>query len=204
MNIGLFKNIIFDLGGVIINLSEGNTLDAFDKLQGNDYADHQLILNSPTFKLFEKGLIGEDQFRAELRTIFHLNASDQQIDDAMNAMLLDIPQDRLALLQKIGTAHQLFLLSNTNSIHMKCFNQILFKTSGRQSMDYYFERAYYSHLVHMRKPDPEIFELVLNENHLNPSETLFLDDNPANLAGATAVGIKTFHIENPSQLFELF
>ncbi len=205
MDITSFKNIIFDLGGVIINLDEKNTMDAFARLNAQDQSDiKKSILEFDAFKRFEKGQISADEFREEVRVTFRLNATDQQMDDALNAMLLDIPGERLSLLDKLRPSYRLFLLSNTNSIHMKRFNEILQGVSGKQSIDEYFERAYYSHLVHMRKPDHEIFQLILDQNELIAGDTLFLDDNRSNLNGAKSLGIGTFHVESPAQLFDLF
>jgi FMN phosphatase YigB (HAD superfamily) len=107
-------------------------------------------------------------------------------------------------LKSLKARYRTFLLSNTNGIHVKCFSESLSKTHGIDSLDSLFERVYYSHQMRMRKPDPEIYEFVLRENNLAASETLFLDDNEKNIAGARAVGIETFLVRDPNQLFNLF
>lgn len=199
-----FKNIIFDLGGVIINLDEKRTIRAFAQLSSLPEATiEKSILQFEAYQLFEKGLIPDDQFRNALREEFKLEAADDEIDRCMNAMLLDIPLERIELLQSLTDFSKL-LLSNTNAIHFSCFNQIVYKLTGRKTIDPYFDRTYYSHKIHMRKPDRGIFELIIAENNLIPEETLFLDDNQINLEGAKSLGIKTFQVTNPSQLFELF
>lgn len=200
-----FQNIIFDLGGVIINLDESKTVDAFAQCSHLSKAFIQeQILKFESYYDFEKGLIIEAEFRQALRENFGVLASDGEIDGCMNAMLLDIPKTRIELLESLRSSHQLFLLSNTNEIHWRRFNAILKETTGESSIDVYFQKAYYSHQVNLRKPDPKIFQLVLEENNLNASETLFLDDNLDNLAGAQSLGISTVHIKNPAQLFDLF
>lgn len=200
-----FKNIIFDLGGVIINLDETKTVEKFAHVSPHPLSSiQQGILNFESYKQFEKGLITADVFREALRNEFEIKASDDEIDDCMNAMLLDIPIERIRLLESLKNSSRLFLLSNTNQIHYTCFNKILKETTGDDQLDVYFEKAYYSHKVNMRKPDLEIFEMVLSENNLDPAETLFLDDNLSNLEGARPTGMNTFHVKNPDQLFELF
>lgn len=199
-----FKNIIFDLGGVIINLEEQRTITAFAQLSSLPKAAiEKSILQFKEFHLFEKGLISADQFRNALRDEFQIEASDFEIDQCMNAMLLDIPVERIKLIKSLGQL-TLFLLSNTNQIHYTRFNQIYTATTGEECLNDCFKKAYYSHLVKMRKPDKEIYEMVLRENELRAAETLFLDDNLTNLQGAQSVGISTFQIKHPSQLFELF
>jgi putative hydrolase of the HAD superfamily len=119
-------------------------------------------------------------------------------------MLLDIPQERLNLLRQLRPSHRLFLLSNTNQIHLNCFNKIVEEAAGTPGLEPFFDATYYSHQLKMRKPDREIYEHVLQEQQLQPHETLFLDDNLTNLAGAEAVGIRTFHVQHPDLIFSLF
>lgn len=204
LNIQSVKNIIFDLGGVIINLSVPSTVLAFAKASGKAVDEVAALVNSPGFINYEKGLISDEAFRQHVREELNWQASDNEIDESWNAMLLDIPLERLQLLERLKKSYRIFLLSNTNEIHLRKFNQILDSTSGQKEMDGYFHKAYYSHRMKMRKPDVEIFEFVVNENELNPEETLFLDDNLSNLKGAEMAGIKTFHVQTPELIFSLF
>jgi len=199
-----FDNIIFDLGGVIINLSVPATFAAFAKASGKSLEEVSAQANAQAFFDYEKGLISDEQFREQVKSIFNWNTSDEVFDQCWNAMLLDIPLERLQLLERLKKEYRIFLLSNTNEIHLKKFNHILYESTGRDSMDHYFHKAYYSHRMKMRKPDTEIFEFVLNENKLNPTETLFLDDNVSNLEGAAQTGIQTFHVKSPDLIFSLF
>ena len=199
-----FKNIIFDLGGVIINLDEKRTIRAFAQLSSLPKTTiEKRILQFEAYHQFEKGLISDDQFRNALRNEYKIVATDDEIDRCMNAMLLDIPKQRIELIKSLNQ-HNIFLLSNTNQIHYTRFNQIFSETTGERSLDAYFTKAYYSHLVLGRKPDAKIYASRLKENELLAKDTLFLDDNLTNLEGAQSVGISTFHIKHPSQLFQLF
>lgn len=199
------ENIIFDLGGVIINLSTQTTANEFAKL-GNIPPEvvHDRMIQSREFHDFEKGLISDASFRDHVREMLGINASDVDIDKCWNAMLMDVPIARIRLLERLKSKYRIFLLSNTNEIHLKCFADIVSRVTGNVPLDSYFEKAYYSHRMKMRKPDAEIYDAVLMENKLDPSVTIFLDDNLANLKGAEQCGISTFHVQHPDLLFTLF
>jgi FMN phosphatase YigB (HAD superfamily) len=199
------ENIIFDLGGVIINLSTQTTALEFAKLGGIPQEEvHQRMIQSQEFHDYEKGLLSDASFRDHVRETLGSDAPDNEIDRCWNAMLLDIPIARIRLLERLKDKYRIFLLSNTNEIHLQCFTGIVRQVTGKASLDSYFEKAYYSHRMKMRKPDAEIYELVLTDNKLNPSQTIFLDDNLANLKGAEQCGIATFHVQHPDLLFTLF
>jgi epoxide hydrolase-like predicted phosphatase len=196
------RNLIFDLGGVILNLSVPYTLNQLASLTGLSLEKIMESYSSrEEFLQYEKGLITEPAFRSALRKIYSFEGTDDAIDKCWNAMLLDIPPSRIAQLRTLKTRYRTFLLSNTNAIHVKCFSERLSKDHGLASLDDLFEKVYYSHLLNMRKPDPEIYRHVLKENNLNPSETLFLDDSAKNIEGAKSVGIETMLVTSADQLF---
>jgi glucose-1-phosphatase len=199
------KNIIFDLGGVIINLSVEKTHQAFASLSGLPIDEiKRRVHHSAFFHEYEKGLIHDAAFREHLRESLNINVGDTALDLAWNAMLLDIPVERIRLLEQLKPKFNLFLLSNTNNIHLQCFNNQVKELTGFSAIDIYFHQAYYSHLVKMSKPDVEIYEHVLLSNNLVARETIFLDDNKDNLLGANKAGIQTFHVQHPDQIFSLF
>lgn len=200
------KNIIFDLGGVILDLSVDHTLQSFSDLSGLKKNEVEKIFHSTReFLLYEKGAITDAEFRDVVRQVYKINAPDSALDNSWNAMLRGMPPDKLALLDKLKTKYNVLLLSNTNNIHLTYINNIMMPAVSRdRALDDYFHRAYYSHLMSMRKPDAEIFERVLNENNLKASQTLFLDDNASNVAGAVSVGIQTVHVTSPNLMLEYF
>jgi FMN phosphatase YigB (HAD superfamily) len=199
------KNIIFDLGGVIINLSVEKTHQAFASLSGLPMEEiKSRVHHSAFFHQYEKGLISDSDFREQLRESLNIKVGDTELDHAWNAMLLDIPIERIQLLEKLKPRFNLFLLSNTNNIHLQCFNSQVKQLTGFSAIDVYFHQTYYSHLVKMSKPDVEIYEHVLLSNNLVARETIFLDDNKDNLEGANNAGIRTFHVQQPDQIFSLF
>jgi len=199
------KNIIFDLGGVIINLSVEKTHQAFAELSGKSVEEIKSIVHHGMFfHAYEKGLITDADFRSHLRESLNLQVSDAQLDAAWNAMLLDIPMERIELLIRLKQKFAIYLLSNTNNIHLQCFNGIVNDLTGHPAIDHYFHRAYYSHLLKLSKPDVAIYKHVLSQNNLIAESTIFLDDNKDNLAGANKVGIQTFHVQHPDLIFSLF
>ncbi len=197
------QNLIFDLGGVIINLSHQKAYKAFSalsKLSEEEIA--QLAKNNPEFLLYEMGTITDAEFRNFIRESMNIQASDSEIDFAWNAMLLDIPIDRLRILLHLRQRYTVILLSNTNEIHKQAFTNILLNTTEGHLFDTYFHAEYYSHQLGMRKPDEAIYEFVLKQHNLQAKQTIFFDDTVVNLEGAARVGIQTFHVINADELFK--
>ncbi len=184
------KNIIFDLGGVIINLDVPRTIAAFNKLSNSHFeAIYTQLKQTPLFDLFDKGLISEDDFFDQLKVSIKTNADIPTLKEAWNAMLLDFPGHRLELLKQLKPHYRLFLLSNTNETHIAVFEKELQKQHGYSNIEPFFEKVYYSCRMKMRKPDEEIFNSVLTENNLVASETVFIDDTLHHIEGAKKTGI---------------
>lgn len=199
------KNIIFDFGGVVLNIDYKLTENAFAKLGLKDFDKiYFQAKQKELFDVFEKGLISPADFRREIKKFIDGNVFDFQIDAAWNSMLLDLPEERVRLLDKLKKKYRLFLLSNTNEIHFTAFTAYMRKKFNREIFSDVFEKTYFSNKVNMRKPDAEIFELVLRENKLNKEETLFIDDVIQNIEGANKVGLKTIHVEKEKTILDLF
>lgn len=200
-----FQNIIFDLGGVIINIDYQQTIDAFKQLSraGATIAFNQQQ-QSALFDDLETGRISNEAFREKVREHYQLHATDAEIDAAWNAMLLDIPAERIELLRKLRKNHRLYLLSNTNAIHLTAFNQIVQESHGLPALDELFDKCYYSHLVDDRKPNPAIFERILQENNLKREETLFVDDSIQHIESAQKIGLQTLHLAPPLTINQAF
>jgi len=200
------KTIIFDLGGVIIDLDVNRTINEFSALSGFSLEKvKNLYTTKPVFHNYEKGLVTDESFREEIRGLFQSKGvEDDRIDDAWNAMLLGIPKSKLQLLQRLKEHYQVMILSNTNSIHVKQMEQMILKVSDFSSFDHFVHKVYYSHILRMRKPDAEIYQYVLEDYNLCAEETIFLDDNVDNVKGAEQVGIRVKHITDSNQIFDLF
>jgi putative hydrolase of the HAD superfamily len=204
------KNLVFDLGGVILDLSVPDTLRSFAQVSGIDLPQVQkLFTESEGFLQYEKGEIGDDEFRDFVRKLYAIDASDAELDRCWNAMLLGIPVQKLDLLLQLKEKYSVYLLSNTNTIHLDYIEQKILPATGNghagsSSLAPYFHRDYYSHRMGKRKPDAEIFEQVLEENNLLPENTLFLDDNRANIAAAAALKIQTLFVNSPDIILPYF
>jgi putative hydrolase of the HAD superfamily len=191
-----YEAIIFDLGGVIINLDYKKTEEEFKKLFGTDFSEMYSKQNqTEVFNKLETGDISEKQFVEVMQKSSSKKISHQEIITAWNAMLLDIPKERIELLNNIGKEKRIFLLSNTNEIHKRAFDKIVLEAHQMEGLEPLFEKAYFSHLVGMRKPNREIFDFVIQENNLNPQKTLFIDDSPQHIEGAIKTGLNAYHLE---------
>jgi putative hydrolase of the HAD superfamily len=197
------KNIIFDLGGVLMNIDFKKTEKAFADLGFTDFKQYMTQFHiTPFFEEYETGKINEAAFIKGIQQIAGKPLTDQQIIHAWNALLLDFPPERIALLEKLRQRYRLFLLSNTNALHYESFQQTLKNVTGKKLEDI-FEKTYFSHTVQLRKPDAAIYQLVLDENNLNPGETLFIDDTASNFSGAEEIGIQTFHLKAPMTILDM-
>ncbi len=200
------KAIIFDLGAVLLNLDFQKTLSGFEALT-NRKLSKEIFFEVDFFLEFEKGNISSAEFRNGIRKWLSTQATDFQIDTAWNALLLDFPLERIALLKKLGKTNRIFLLSNTNEIHKLAFDEIYEQTVRpfyAQSFDSLFEKAYYSHELRDRKPNASIYQKVLEMNGLEVSNTIFIDDNRENILGARSIGIESVHLEAPLTILDIF
>jgi putative hydrolase of the HAD superfamily len=198
-----YRNIVFDLGGVILNLDLQRTSDAFRKLGFADFDNvYGQLKQSDVFDRFDKGHISENDFRRALAEHLPETVTAAEIDSAWNAMLLDLPAERIRFLETINKTHRIFLLSNTNEIHVRAFEAYLQQAFGFSNFNHIFEKAYYSCRIGLRKPDREIFDFVLAENNLQPAETLFIDDSPQHVEGARKAGITGFWIRDGKSITE--
>lgn len=199
------KNIIFDFGGVILNIDYTLTEKAFAKLGLTDFGKiYSQAMQNDLFNGLEKGQITPTQFRAEIRRVIGSDKPDEQIDEAWNAMLLDLPEERVNLLDALKNKYRIFLLSNTNKIHYDSFSGYMKNKFKRDVFSDVFEKTYLSHEIKMRKPDAEIFEYVLSENKLKREETLFIDDSIQHIEGANKLGIATRFLKKGESITSLF
>jgi glucose-1-phosphatase len=200
------KNIIFDYGNVIFNIDFTRVQQAWKRLgisNADDFYGHRQ--QDQVFNLLERGEISDAAFRDKIRELAHKpDLTDQQIDDAWNAIFIGIPAGNHELLLKVKAKYRTFLLSNINSIHYDYVHRYLKSEFGLDNNNGFFEKVYYSHLMGKRKPDAAIFEQVLHENNLNPAETLFIDDSPQHLATAKQLGMQTFLMTAPDTIQQFF
>ena len=197
------KAIIFDLGGVILNISYQNTIDSFKKLGITNTDDfYSKKTQSHIFNLIETGKITAEQFLNNLQELTD-NATIPEVKDAWNSMLLDFPENRLELLNTLKNEYKLILLSNTNSIHINAISNNLGKTQWKSFCNL-FDKMYLSHEIGVRKPNIEAFQFILKQQKLNPNEVLFIDDSPQHIESAKKLGIICCHLKEGEDITTLF
>jgi len=195
----MIKNIIFDLGDIFINLDHSKSKFELLNLGVEKFSDEMMVCNEN----YEKGLISTANFLNYYKGIFSKPSKDQLMD-AWNSILLDFPKYRLSFIENIPKNYRLFLLSNTNELHIEYFKM-------QVGYDFYnrfincFEKVYYSYLINLRKPEKEPFELIIKENNLNVSETLFVDDSLINIESANKIGLETWYLKTETEdVIDLF
>jgi HAD superfamily hydrolase (TIGR01509 family) len=187
--------VIFDLGGVILDIDYVATVRAFEELFGSEgRLSYSQQRQSSIFDELETGRVSPDAFYATLARELGRPLDPAAIDLAWNAMLGEIHPPRIDFIRKLGRSKRLFLLSNTNIIHKTAVADALQRPMGGVPFDSLFEAAYYSHEIGLRKPDVEVFRFVLDRHGLKPQTTLFIDDSLANIEGAKKTGLQVHHL----------
>ncbi|MEZ0487670.1 HAD family hydrolase [Fibrella aquatica] len=202
------KNIIFDLGDVIIPIDLRAPLRNFAQLANRSEAEMESLWKQHgLWQQYETGLVDDEAFRAAVRSLVRSESdepdrwADEIIDTAWNSVLLDLPVERIERIKLLSGKYRLFLLSNTNPIHIREVNNRLAEL-GQPALESLFEQVFYSHIVRMLKPNPDIYGYVLSEAGLDPAETVFLDDNLLNIQAAAALGIRAVHVVPPKTILD--
>jgi len=198
-----FKNIttiIFDFGGVLINLDINQCILNFKQLGLNNFEQHlNMFAQSGIFMQLEKGQISAKDFRNEIRKMSPNDLTDAQIDYAWCSFLLEVPAEKLKMLLELRKKFRVILLSNTNSIHFPNSEKEIFNLHGRKLSDY-FDKCYLSYEMKMAKPNPEIFENILSTENVEANKCLFLDDGLENTQEAQKLGIQTYLVNEQEDL----
>ena len=189
------KSIIFDLGGVIIQLDQPRTDQALAQLSGISPEGFRALAaeKQSFFQAFERGEVEEEAFLPELQQLLKTSASIDTLQEAWNAMLLELPAQNQQTLRELGTQYRLFMLSNTNEIHIAEVHKRLKAVGGMEDFSPLFEEVFYSQRIGARKPEERAFRLILEKHGLSAAETLFVDDNQENIKGAARLGLQTWH-----------
>jgi putative hydrolase of the HAD superfamily len=192
INLSEIKNIIFDFGGVIININPKLTINALKELgiYNAERAFANIKVSSILYDL-EIGKLSKNEFLHYIKNLSKKDITFNQIIDAWNKMILDIPKERIDLLTEVKKYYNIYLLSNTNTIHYNYFNPLFLSATGGVPFQKFFNKAYFSFEIKMRKPGIEIFKFLLNDTKILPTETLFIDDSIENIETANLLGFKT-------------
>jgi len=197
----MIKNIIFDFGGVLLDINYQKTINAFDKLYGPAISAHsyQEILD-----LYEVGAFSEGSFLYQLQAISPKVISEREIVDAFNAMLGPLPQHRLDMLLMLSNDFRIFLLSNTNHTHIHYVYRYLAREYGISDFaKEYFDGVVFSHRVHLSKPGTEIYNNLADTYHLDKRQCLFIDDLIQNVEGARLAGLLAQHHDRATEITDL-
>ncbi len=193
----MYKNIIFDLGNVILDIDTKLSEREFKKHGLNGFEKlYSLATQSKIFDKLEVGLLNEIEFYNEFRKITKYELSNETIKHCWNALIIDYTNERIEILKSVRKKHRTFILSNTNIIHYEFYTKLLKNKYGINNLNLLVDKVYLSHEQKLKKPDKRFYELVLNENKLNPKETLFIDDNELNINSAKQLGINTILLQN--------
>jgi putative hydrolase of the HAD superfamily len=197
------KNILFDLGGVILDIDVQATLKKFYELGfPAQLMQYPHSMTTDLFFKYETGKLSADEFRDEIRKVSGVNMSDKDFDEAWTAMLLRIPRERCDLLIALSKRYDLYMLSNTSDLHTPVFEKMFRETAGMDMFDL-FTKIYYSHKIGFHKPDREAWDYVVKDAGIKPAETLFLDDNIHNIKASQELGFQAIHIHERTNLLDL-
>jgi len=197
------KNILFDLGGVILDIDVQATLKQFYELGfPSDLLQYPTNMSTDIFFKYETGKIDTTTFRNEIRNKTGIEMSDSTFDKAWNAMIVRIPEERTVLLKALAKRYDLFMLSNTSALHTPVFERMFLEAAGI-TMHKTFKKIYYSFEIGCHKPDLEAWEYVIRDAGIIPNETLFLDDNIHNIKASQELGFRAIHIHERTNLMNL-
>ena len=198
------KTIIFDLGGVIYDVDYHKTINAFKAIGIDRFEEvYAKAGQSDLFNDLEEGKISRAAFIEQIKTFSGHDMTSSQVVNAWNGMLLGFMPDALVCLKRLRSTYRLFLLSNTNEIHIQ---EIENRVGAAFFSDFcaLFEKVYLSHELGLRKPHPEVFTHILEEQDLIASETLFIDDSIQHVEGAINAGLHAHHLTDDQTIGQLF
>ncbi|MDG1914693.1 MAG: HAD family phosphatase [Crocinitomix sp.] len=188
--------ILFDLGGVILNLDYNKTIEAFKNL-GRERFDalYSQAQQNAIFDRIETGEISINYFRDFLISFLGNEVNHEMVDEAWNAMLLDLPKERIDFLRTLKKEYKIYLFSNTNAIHLRKFQEIIQQQyANAELLEDIFDKTYYSHIIQKRKPNAAAFEYILKDLGLKAEEVIFIDDSIQHVEGAKSIGINAYHL----------
>jgi putative hydrolase of the HAD superfamily len=199
----MLKNLIFDLGGVLLDIEFKRTYEAFRDLGINNAYDPS---NNPDilelFMSLEKGMYSVEGFHKRFRVMTGFDGCNHDLDHALNAMIIGYKRERIERVQELSLKYNTYILSNTNAIHCEHYNWVLFKEFEIKNLNRIVKKAYYSHELGVRKPDPEIYEKMISDSGMKAKESLFFDDRQENLDTARDLGFEVMLVDERHTILE--
>lgn len=200
------RNLILDMGGVILDVDYRKIFSEFVKYDCNDmqsFFTQQTQI--PLVDDFEKGLITPAMFRNKVRKLIGKDLENDVLDNIWNSMVLGVKKEDVDLIKTLRKKYdKIFLFSNTNEIHVEYVKNMFFEAMGYDIFEILFDKVYFSNEIHLRKPDKESFEFVVKDAGVDKETTMFIDDTAKNILGAEKVGLKTYLLDNNQTLTQIF
>ncbi len=200
-----FEAVVFDFGNVIIDIDFELMFKGFAQGSGKSLQIiRDRMTESQVFRRYESGFFTDGEFREVIRQTIGFPFNDGEIDSIWNSMLLHIPPNRIELIRYLNTKFPVYLLSNTNSLHIKWCNEYLKQNFQINRINDLFKKAFLSYEIEMWKPDEAIYLHVLDEIGSAANKVIFFDDNLANIEAAQTVGIQSIHITPKFGILDYF
>ena len=193
------RNLIFDLGNVILNIDTKLSEKAFAQYGMTNFSQlYTLAAQNELFDRLEVGSITEKEFYDEFRCVTGCKLSDKTLEECWDALIMDFPVARIDMLKRLKAEgkYRTFILSNTNIIHYRFYTALLKRVHGVDGLESLVEHAYFSHEIGLKKPNRDIFDHVVVNSHIKPEESIFIDDNEANINAANALGFNTIFLKD--------
>ena len=199
------KNLLLDLGGVVLNVDYHKMVDVFKEYGIMDFDKHFTQANQvEIIDKFEEGKCSIEEFRNGIRDLVKVDLTDAQIDKAWFSMILDLPKERIELIGLLKLKYNVYLFSNTNELHIELLKKRYEEEFGFDIFQMLFTKAYFSNEIKMRKPHPESFQWLLNDAEIKAEETLFIEDSPQHIEGAKKVGLNTYWLTGGETINDLY
>ncbi len=198
------KYVIFDLGGVLIDINFDKTFEAYGQITGKSKENlRQATFLTAAYEDYESGILNDAGFRDALRKQLDISVDDKILDDAWNALLLDFNPQAISLIKELKTKYPVFLLSNTNNIHFNRCNALIKEQNLAENLTSLFDGLFLSYKIGYRKPSERIYQHAIKRLKCLPEEILFIDDLENNIAAARDLGIQTIHLSDNKKIAEL-
>ncbi|MEA4967741.1 MAG: HAD family phosphatase [Bacteroidaceae bacterium] len=199
------KNLLLDLGGVVLNVDYHKMVDVFKEYGIMDFDKHFTQAKQvEIIDKFEEGKCSIEEFRNGIRDLVKVDLTDEQIDNAWFSMILDLPKERIELIGLLKLKYNVYLFSNTNELHIELLKKRYEEEFGFDIFQMLFTKAYFSNEIKMRKPHPESFQWLLNDAEIKAEETLFIEDSPQHIEGAKKVGLNTYWLTGGETINDLY
>ncbi len=199
------KNLLLDLGGVVLNVDYHKMVDVFKEYGVMDFDKHFTQAKQvEIIDKFEEGKCSIEEFRNGIRDLVKVDLTDEQIDNAWFSMILDLPKERIELIGLLKLKYNVYLFSNTNELHIELLKKRYEEEFGFDIFQMLFTKAYFSNEIKMRKPHPESFQWLINDAGIKAEETLFIEDSPQHIEGAKKVGLNTYWLTGGETINDLY